>query len=480
MGSKSIEKSVIAQDIADIMENHKDKYNPMFSFEVKLHTKEKDLDYTDALSMVDLHIVRNYEANMCDYIEVRLNIPLGTFMYDVYEFLENIEVTIITYKQLFDGDKQVYDKERYKAIYLLEKNTSIPNMVNQTRHDLNQQLPIMITLQLLDRASEVIRIKTMQGNFDRKINKNPDMGIETFMRSVLSDQINKIRIDEKVPLHSLNIEKPDNIEKLKAVTIPSFTRIVELAEYLQQGDIGVYSAGIGSYIQNFGVDPFNYKKTMFVYSLYNGKKKYQASDYKIIIYSPVTSTYSSGDITYKYKDKVLKILAHSIPRILDNKEISVMSDGSGYRTTHAECYMKKPVEMKKDGPYFKKERIATEIAYKEREDNLNFAVARPITGNQFKYASEVLKKEGNYLTVEVNNLDHDFIYPGAKCKIVYENRKGKVGEIFGLVHMADIIYMNQNLNLPMNHSSRTVTLSSRIILQVFCNGNSADISFDQK
>ena len=469
MTSMSVEHSQLYPDIQDIIGNPVQDYDAIFSFETKLHTDEKDLDYTDGITLVDIYIVRDYIENMSDYIEIKLSIPVGTFLYDIYDKLDNIEVTIITTKQLRQTNGSPLSiKERYKGIYLLEKNSAIPNTIKQTKEDLNNQMPLIVTFQILDRSVETLRIKTTQGNFDKGINGNKDMSISSFFKSLISEQSNKILIENKPVLDGIDIEEPDNSDKLKSVTVPSFTRIVELPELVQEKNIGVYNGGIGCYIQKFGTDPYTYKKNMFIYSLYNADK-YQQSEFKTIFFAPISSSHSSADNTYKYKDKILRILPHGITKINDNKETSVMSSGSGFRMSNANSFMKKPVEMTESGPKFKRNELSSEVIFKSRSDGLNFAPNKSVSSNQFKLTADLLRKNGNYIKVEVSNLDHDFIYPAAKCKILYEDKSGDITDVFGVVHMAIITYSNPNPSPIMTQRSQTVSLTAHASLQVFIN-----------
>ena len=468
MTSMSVENSQLSPDIEDIIANPKDEYKPIFNFETKLHTDEKDLDYTDGIVLIDIHIVRDYVNNISDYIEVKLSIPVGTFLYDVYDKLDNIEVTVITTKQLTKNGTPFTVKERYKAIYLLDKNTNIPNTIRQSKDDLNNQIPLIITFQLLDRSVETLRIKTTQGNFDQGINGNSDMGIVPFLKSIISEQSNKILIENKPSLDGIDIEEPDNKDKLKAITLPTNTRIIEIPEIIQEKNIGVYNGGLGCYIQKFGTDYFTYKKNLFIYSLFNDEK-FKTADFKTIFFIPVTSSHSGGDNTYKYKDKIIRILPHSSNKIADNKETSVMSSGSGFRMSNANSYMKKPVTMTEDGPVFARTQLASEVIYKDRLDGLNFSPNKSVSNNQFKLTSDLLRKNGNYIKLEVSNFDHDFLFPAAKCKMLYEDKNNQITELYGVVHMAIISYSNPNPSPIMTQKSKTVSLTSHVSLQIFIN-----------
>lgn len=467
--SLDFNNSLLSQDIQDITSNHIEIFEPGFIFEVILHTEKKDLTNVDGILINNIYINRDYINNIGDYIEINLTIPFGTFLYDIYDYLDNIEVTIITTKQLYKNKKPVVIKEKYKAVYLLDKNTSIPNMSNYSKEDLNQRLPLSITLQLLDRSVETLRIKTVQGNFDKILNNNKDMSIKSFLKSVISEQCNKILIENKPCIENIYIEEPNNKNDLKSITLPSGTRVIEVAEYIQEYNIGIYNAGLGTYIQKFGIDYYTYKKCFFIYSTLNGDK-FKDSEYKIIFYNPIVSRESINNHTYKYKDKILKILPHSIKGIEDNKEALIMSYGSGMRVSNANTMMKKPIVIKEEGPYFKKDQLVTEIAFKSRKDGLNFASNKKISNNQFKLTSEILQNQGSIITVNVSNLDPDYIYPGAGCKIVYEEKTNKIKEIFGVIQKCEINYTTQNLSNQLIQRSKSIMLNCSTVLKIFSLG----------
>ncbi|EKD89676.1 MAG: hypothetical protein ACD_33C00008G0002 [uncultured bacterium] len=464
MGSYSVESSLLYPDISDILSKYKnEKYTPIIHIESKLHTEKKDLTVSDGLVLNDINMYRNYIENIGDYIEASFLINPGTFIYDVYPFLDNIEVTLILSEQLTTNNRSTSILERFKAIYLIDKNEKIATNSNASKSDLNQLLPVLITLQLLPRNVETLRIKTLQGNFDKSINKNKDMKIDTFLKSLISEHSNKILIENKPSLDSIEIEKIDNIENLKSITIPSGTRLTDIPDFIQNKNIGIYNSGLGAYIQLY-----KNKKTFFIFSLYNGKKFNDAKN-KIIIYMPITSSHSITDITYKEIDGVLKILAINNPSIEDNKEAAVMSKGSGFKISNANSYMKKPVEMTADGPKIKKNQLNTEIAFKDRKDNLNYApvVSNNITTNTFKHTTEVIKNQGNFIDIEWHNGNHNLIYPGASVKIVYENKDNKIKEYFGVIHVVSVNMSNPKTNLLANSNLKNIPMATHIKLRIF-------------
>jgi hypothetical protein len=458
--SATLFDSKLYPDIADVIKEEKG-FTSDFKVEVKLHTELLDLGYKDGILIENLSIYRDYTENIGDYIEVQLSIPMGTFIYDVYDYLTNIEVTLIFNKQ----KNNVTNIERYKAVYLLDKNKAIPNNINYNKDDLNNQMPLSVTLQLLDRSVETLRIKTTQGNFDKVVNKNTFSDIASFFKSIISEQANKILVESKPILDGIHIEDVDNKDSLKSVTIPSKTRVIEIPKLILEKNIGVYTGGIGVYVQKFTTDFKEFKKYIFIYSLFNSKK-YDTSDHKVIFYSPVNNSASSHNYSYKYEDNILKVLTLSITNIEDAKESRLMSYGSGFRLSNANSYMKKPVIITDKGIRFKKDQLVTEIVSKERADGLNFAVNKGVGSNQFSVMSEILERDGSYVDIQVNNLDADLIPPGAKCKIMYEGKED-IDEIYGVIHSVYTNYTSQSNVKLMNYNNPTVSLTTNTHIRVF-------------
>lgn len=466
MGNHTTDTSPTYLDIKDIITNHSEKYTSTFTFEVKIHTEDKDLNNTDHISLIEMTVVKDFVRNMSDYTEVTILVPMGTFIYDVYPYLNNIEVTLITTKQLYKEGKPQRVMERYKAVYLLDKNEHKPTMTTTTKEDLNQQLPTTLTLQLIDRAVEVFRIKTTQGSFDPRVSANKHMSVENFIRSVVSEEANKILIENKPILEHINIEPVDNREPLSGLVIPSGTRVIDLADFLQYKGKGVYNAGIGSYVQNFGIDPYQSSKGYYTYSLYN-PAKFDKAKTKMIIYSPITSAYSTTETTYKYEEGLIRAVSHSIANIDDLKESGLMSTGVGYRISNAASFMKKPVVLTEDGPTFDKSRQNTEVITQSRADGVNYAPNKGITSNHFVITSEILEKKGSYVTVQISNIDHEFIYPGMPVKIVYNGKENNVEDIYGVVHYAAAKYSAPSLNLVSDISKGSTPLGSFLVMYVF-------------
>lgn len=181
-------------------------------------------------------------------------------------------------------------------------------------------------------------------------------------------------------------------------------------------------------------------------------------------------------ISYKYKDLTLRVLSFKTSRIEDNKDSLVMSYGTGFKTSSARSIMKKPVELDGDqNPIFRQEKFVTNIVYDDRLDGINYSPNLGLSSNHFKNTSDILSRKGNYITVEVNHLDPDFICPGAKVKIAFENKNSNIYNVYGVVHKCLIAYSREPSNTVSVLTNARAELYCKMAISVFVSDGGANL-----
>lgn len=454
------------------------KGKPSFGFQLVLHTKNHDLSSTHRVFIRELVIHRNYVDAIGDHMEVRIAIPLGTFLYDVYDHMDNMEVTLRVRKQMSKDTRGTPSVvvTRYKAVYLTDKNTGIPNNRFMSKDDLNQGLPVVITLQLLDRSVEALRAKTVPGGSMGNIR----VPVDQFVRAIVSSESNKVLIEGMPSLNAVTAQPATVTTPLGYLTLPSFKRLIEIPDYIQEKSVGIYSAGLGCYIQKGSLDYQTHKTGFWMYSLYDPDRTVNNTVLCTVYCSDEGSKAASYPAVSR-KDNSLTILAQGISGITEDKEAKVMSEGSGFRVGNA-AKMLGPEAFKitKKGPVFERNKMTTEVVYKKRADGVQFAPQMGNYSNHLVLSSEVMRKQASFATVNVINLDHDFILPGKLTEIVYYGSKTVVSGTTstvtkgsmkrkGILHELKITYSSINNNPIMDHSSTMVELISHAELK-YCVG----------
>lgn len=428
-----LERSPLWLDIKKII--YTDQKPVRFELRGMLHTEKEDIPI---MKIISIDTVRDYVMNIGDHIHIEFKMPLGEYAIRLYPYRNNLEFTIksITLEavQSIKDKKYPTTTERFKAVFLLNENPIVQanEMEMNDPESLNKVAIIDVKLQLIDRALEPLRIKTLGGIFR-------DYTQKELIHSLLGGESLKVLVDGKPSIEGLDIVDPDNSEKIKHSIIPDGMNLTTLTTHIQENMSGVYNAGIGTYLQTF-----KKKKFWFVYPLYNTKRFDDPVD-KVIFYSVLQEKMPGHDRTYRKEEDVLHVIVSAAKKYQDSAESDYMNFGVGFRTSNANSYMKKPVTITEDGPIGERARLNTEVAIEDRKDSLNympltskmvndnpFTNHRGISNNPFVDYSNVNARNTARIDMSWDNADHSLIRPGMPCKYVFLDRD-KLIELKGTI-----------------------------------------------
>lgn len=433
MSTTSIESTPLWADVREVMQA---KAKPTrFEYRAMLHTEKEDLPVY-RLESIDL--VRDYVGNIGDVVQVEFKMPLGEYMIRLYPFRTNLEFTIKRILLTDDSVKKIEDTRivttRYKAVFLTDEN---PNMTGREHehldiNTLNNLDIVQVKLQLLNRSLEFIRIRMTHGVFRQVTQKR-------LIHNLLAGESLKVQIDGRPSIDGINIVEPDNNEIKKNVIIPSSTVVTAIPSFLQEKMGGVYSTGIGNYLQTFGG-----RLLWFVYPTWNTKRFTTTKDDRIIFYAMPEGRYSAMDRTYLTNGGVTKVLVTGTRRYKDSADIDYMNQGSGFRMADARAFMKKPVAITVEGPMARRANLNTEVAAEARKDGLNYAPGVTASSNPFKHYSKINARNIAQIDVVWEHADPELIYPGMPCKYVFLD-EGRPVELNGTVGQVQAVTQLQGI-----------------------------------
>jgi len=446
-------KSPLWADVESIFTS--DTKIPVYQYLGQLHTTELDIQVMH-ISTIDFR--RDYVNNIGDEIVIQFSMMLGDYMMDVYPNRHNMEFTL--QRIPITGDGYAIDTEsprvfeRYKAVFIPDQNPhmNLKSFNTIDRFTLNNQAPVTVTLQLLNRTLEPLRIKTVQGTYS-------DVNRKELVTGLLGGETMKIQIDGKPGLDSFDMVEPNNKDPIKQIIIPNHTPVLAIPTFVHERHTGIYTAGIGNYFQTY-----NNLRTWFVYPLYD-TTRFNTKGPKLIIYAVPSQQYAGMDRTYKIDDTTVHVVATSDQQYIDDGESSQMLSGVGFRQTNADELMGKPVEMTPDGPIGDRGRINTEVGLKEREDGLNYAVrsTRSISMNNFAEYSQHLINNGARLNITWHNSDPSLLYPGMPCKYVYMTDE-EVKEVKGIVLFNHTLITTGTRHAGIKMTDRTYSVNTHMVI----------------
>lgn len=413
---KNIEATPLWSIVSKILKQQ--KTDSRTSLIAKIHTKNKDIE---CYRLVTMDIERDYAHTTFEYIQVKLAIPLGDFVYDIYPYRHNLEVSI--YKRQIsstNNSKQIGKDillQRYKAIFPSDINNEPvgTELSRKGQEELNLNGLSYPQLQLLDRQIEPIRVVTIGGTIRQK-------SYEDIIKIFVESESNKIKVDGRSPIEAIDIVKPDNSAIQSQTLIPYTVKLTGLTTYLQEYLLGLYNAGLGTFIQRY-----KNKLTWFVYPLFKTVRLNTKTPNAIFYFLP-KERFTSSEFTYIEEGNTLHVLVVGDRSFSDSAEVDFMDLGSGIRLADSNQFITKPVELTDDGPVATRRKLNTEIKLLDREDGLNYIPMsnKTVSGNPFVELSKVVARSGSTINISWHNSMPDLIYPGMNCKIAYlENDKVK-------------------------------------------------------
>lgn len=411
-----------------------------FKTEITIHTKDKDFK---ALKIKELQERNDYVKEICGSGHITMTMGLGDYVYDLYPYRDLLEVTI---KRIPAGQNQATDDSaeiqtvRYRAILDLNKgNPSLTGMKISgiSQQNLNQNQILDVTLELIDRNIEVLRVATVTGNTYNQVTP------KQLISGIMTGESNRITVDGAPVIEGFSIIEPDNKDTIATVLIPPSLKIANVPTFLQEKVKGVYATGIGTHYQRF-----NGKPSWFVYPLYD-LARFDTDVERLVIFAVPEDKMSGLDKTYRKDGRILYVAATGKQVYRDDSQITDLNSGAGFRMPDATGIITKPANISDGKITFDRSRLNTEIATRDRKDGVTFAPVVAPSANPYRMYSQLAAKQMSQMQVVWENSNPDLLYPGMPCKYVFMD-KGEYREIRGVLLGR---YTSQQLSGPVGTAS---------------------------
>lgn len=434
-------KLPIYKDIQKILSNPNTP--SVLNYKAIIHTEKKDLTIYKILFM---DTIRDYISKTADEIHLLCYLDSKSYFKDIYPYASNLEITITieAYSISKYSEEQLLSsyKERFKAILKPMENSNplSAGAANLSDRDLSVANFSNVRFQLVNRNIEPIRIKQTSGVFN---NVEP----KKFLTDVLNTESNKILVEGKSAIDSIDVSDASNTEVQSTIVVPSGTALIDVPDLLQRDYGGLYNSGLGSYIQQY-----KNKLTWFVYPLYDYTRFEKSKTNKVIFYTTDGSILQGSEVSYREEADTLYILLTGKGLYSNDNEVGYMDKGVGFRMSHAKAYMKKPMVIDKDGVRGDDSRLNFSVASKSRADGLNYAPrsSTNISSNPYLEYSKIASRSISQLSLTWSNSTYGKLYPGMPCK--YNTVvNGETKSLFGI-----ILHVHDTIALKGNPSTSTV------------------------
>lgn len=399
--------------------------------------------------LMSIDIDRDYLHNYTDYVLIDVYIPLGTYAKRLYPNINNVEIelksiTIGESADTVDLDSDVQVK-RFTAVMVDTGNPIVENSIGNitSEEDLNRIDIMRVKFQLLNQALDQIRtIPT--GVIYR------DMTVEDVIKAELARVSQQAKVDDTQAVKGVSMVPASNKAKRSSIIIPHNVPIVHVPHHVHYHCGGVYSSGLGYYLQD---------KTWYVFPVYD-TTRFQDGDPTLTIINIPSHQLPGIERTYRKDGDNLVVLATGKTNFKDLRNIAQLNHGNGVRFADADQLLNNFVAVKGNKAVAARAKSNTEILANERPNDINYVTQgkRPVNANPFVEYSALAARQGSGINLVWENADPSVIYPGMPTRVMYLDGD-EVKELEGVLQGAHWYTSLRDPGVTARRFISTMTLS---------------------
>lgn len=413
-----IEQSALYREIEAVLF---DTAKPVHSlWQAQLHVGN---DTYDALKVLSIDWVRDYEGKYADEVLVTLAISGGTYAKRLYPNQSNIDITLYRTPLHEQSDmvntEQVFESERYTATMIDKGNPLLEanGMNSPSEEALNLTNVFEIQFQLANKALEQLRMITVGGIFRRCTG-------EDVIKAVMTRESQRVKVDGIRLPQGVNMVPAKNKTVRDHVIIPQGTRLVHVPDYIHHKCGGIYSAGMGYYLQG---------DYWYVYPCYDTQRLNQARTTLTIVNVPKNKL-PGVERTYRQNGNNWVVLATGEVQLRNDTDSQQLNFGNGVRFADATAFMESFSSTNNNKTLVSRGANNSEFISVARDNgNNNVQLSdNPINANPYQEYSKLARRQGNFLSLVWENSQPSLIFPGMMVKVLYLE-ENEIREVEGVI-----------------------------------------------
>lgn len=376
---------------------------------------EKDIN---PIKVVRLDVSSDFEDNYKDEMSVTIAMPMGDVIHDIGPFQDDLKITLI--EERYEDGMYVPRPSEYRA-YLLQEipkrivSSNSPAMNSRGEANSSEIMTVgfslePVVMEYIDNSSTGTIVKSVAPH--------------SVLTTLFANVIDSIVVNDDERITAIDMYQPSNVTPKDQMIIPHHTPIVELPDLLQSKLGGIYSTGLGFYIQN---------QVVYFWPLYDTKRISINSKKLQVILSP-TRHFKASESTTIIDNDTVAILGTGPIEVFDDTLGDINKGGDSVRYLDAGSAIGgfgKTVDN-----HFIADRAGSNSEMSTVKTGSGITRARQgagkVTSNVFEQASKLAQRDGIRLTVVWRNSDRNLLIPGMVTTIIYYT-DGEVREASGVL-----------------------------------------------
>lgn len=313
----------------------------------------------------------------------------------------------------------------------------------------------VIKLALVERNAEAMSYKAAQGTM-----RYTD--IENILKGYIAEQIRQEKaVNPDINL-GLEVHPVDEtVIQRDAVTIPPRVRLVDVPEFLQTQQGGLYSNGLGSFIQG---------NIWWIYPIFD-TSRFTKTTRRLKIIQLSGANAPVAERSWVMDNGELTVVCTTSSKMQDISTSAQINAGTGVRFIKASGMMDTPTGGDPNKEHFNSEAVLAEFQSGKREDGNNIAMFSEsyITDNIINEYSKIAFRKGQmFITIWQRSMAR-FVYPGMPMRLYYD-KDGKTVVYDGVVIQIDEQWKGESKGMIMKNMMATAAIYCFINKEVTQNG----------
>lgn len=374
-----------------------------YSYEAVITTESEDID---VLKVVSTDWIRAYRVAVTDEVLLQVAIPSGTYLKRILPFKENLKITLTQTPigAITDDDPRTIQVQEFQAFVIGTGATDTLGSNPQTATEDAANLTGMevVTFQLQELAWEQLRTEMVGGV--PQATTPYDLLIALLFKS-----IKELDADLANQVLGVNSVPPNNTTKREHIMIPHGVPLTELAGLLQTQLGGIYSAGMGFYLQR----GYWYVWPLYDYTRFDTEERTATF---IILPDP---RFRGTEKTYRMTERHLTAVITGGVSMEDASEGALLNNGNAVRFPDSNSMMEGFVEKGGNKAVAKRTYNNTEYVGVQRRTGTQMSRVAPdmTKSNPYHEASKLAARNGAYITLHWENSEPNWITPGLQCEV---------------------------------------------------------------
>lgn len=380
----------------------RDGQDTYYTYEATFVTEKEEVP---VMQVVSSDFIRDYRGAATDEVLLKVVVQWGQYLNRVLPFKENLKMTVTRTRVALDG-KRSADAVMVQTFIVslpVEAETGMMADSPETATEFGADLSgiRIVQVQLQEEAFALTRSEMIGGVFR-------DSTPYDILVAIMDQSIKGMQLEVEQSILGINSVPPNNTVKRSTTIIPHGTPLVSVADKLQQQFGGIYTAGIGCYLQ---------KGWWHIWPLYN-YKRYDEAEYTALFIIAPSQQYRGVERTWRMVEKHLTVFVTGGVRRDDPSELLLLNEGNGARFANTDAMMEGFFEVSGNKAVAKRTNNANEYEAVNRKANPMTRVSESMmSSNTYNEASKIAARNGAFLSMNWENSNPDAITPGLQCEI---------------------------------------------------------------